>query len=38
MEPAPGHVTDIFLTHTCASDYNHWYRQKQVLNNKLVWS
>ena len=38
MEPAPGHVTDIFLTHTCASDYNDWYRQKQVLDNKLVCS
>jgi len=30
VEPAPGHTVDAFVTHTAASDYNHWYRQRQV--------
>ena len=24
IEPSPGHTVDVFLTHTCASDYNSW--------------
>ena len=24
IEPSPGHLVDVFLTHTCASDYNSW--------------
>lgn len=35
IEPSPGHIVDVFLTHTCASDYNSWYRQtqaKQLVN------
>jgi len=30
IEPAPGHIVDVFWTHTCASDDNDYYRQKQV--------
>jgi len=30
IEPYDDHIVDVFLTHTCASDYNSWYRQKQV--------
>jgi len=30
IEPSPGHIVDVFLTHTAASDYNYYYRQKQV--------
>jgi len=30
IEPFPGHIVDIFVTHTCASDDNSYYRQKQV--------
>jgi len=30
IEPFPGHIVDIFVTHTCASDDNSEYRQKQV--------
>jgi len=30
IEPFPGHIVDIFVTHTCASDDNAVYRQKQV--------
>ena len=30
IEPAADHIVDVYLTHTCASDYNDWYRQKQV--------
>ena len=30
IEPAPGHLVDVFWTHTAASDNNDWYRQKQV--------
>lgn len=29
IESSPGHTVDVFLTHTCASDYNSWYRQNQ---------
>ena len=31
IEPFPGHIVDIFVTHTCASDDNSYYRQKQVI-------
>ena len=30
IEPFPGHIVDVFVTHTCASDDNSYYRQKQV--------
>jgi len=30
IEPFPGHIVDVFVTHTCASDDNSFYRQKQV--------
>ena len=30
IEPFPGHIVDVFVTHTCASDDNSEYRQKQV--------
>jgi len=30
IEPFPDHIVDVFLTHTCASDYNYKYRQEQV--------
>jgi len=30
IEPYDDHIVDVFLTHTCASDYNYKYRQMQV--------
>jgi len=30
IEPKPGYIVDVFWTHTCASDYNDYYRQRQV--------
>ena len=30
IEPFPGHIVDVFVTHTCASDDNADYRQLQV--------
>lgn len=30
IEPHPNVTVDVFITHTCASDYNYYYRQKQV--------
>jgi len=30
IEPHPNVTVDIYVTHTCASDYNSYYRQKQV--------
>jgi len=30
IEPAKGYIVDLFVTHTCASDYNYYYRQRQV--------
>lgn len=30
IEPHPNVTVDVFVTHTCASDYNHYYRQRQV--------
>jgi len=30
IEPGPNVTLDVFVTHTCASDYNYWYRQRQV--------
>jgi len=30
IEPLEGYIVDVFVTHTCASDYNHYYRQRQV--------
>jgi len=30
IEPKKGHLVDVFVTHTCASDYNYYYRQRQV--------
>jgi len=30
IEPFEDYIVDVFLTHTCASDGNSWYRQKQV--------
>jgi len=30
IEPAEGYIVDVFVTHTCASDYNYYYRQRQV--------
>eukprot|EP00092_Neocalanus_flemingeri_P026367 GFUD01028583.1.p1 GENE.GFUD01028583.1~~GFUD01028583.1.p1 ORF type:complete len:338 (-),score=73.61 GFUD01028583.1:163-1176(-) len=30
IEPAKGYIVDMFVTHTCASDYNYYYRQRQV--------
>jgi len=30
IEPAPGHIVDVFWTHTAASDYNGGIREKQV--------
>jgi len=34
IEPYRNLTVDLFLTHTCASDYNYYYRQRQV--NELV--
>jgi len=30
IEPHPNVTVDVFVTHTCASDGNRWYRQRQV--------
>jgi len=30
IEPKQGYIVDVFWTHTCASDYNDFYRQRQV--------
>lgn len=30
IEPHPNVTVDVFVTHTCASDYNYYYRQRQV--------
>jgi len=30
IEPEKDYVVDMFVTHTCASDYNYYYRQRQV--------
>ena len=30
IEPTEGYIVDVFVTHTCASDYNYYYRQRQV--------
>jgi len=30
IEPFKDHIVDVFLTHTCASDGNSYYRQKQA--------
>jgi len=30
IEPSNGTIVDLYVTHTCASDYNYWYRQRQV--------
>merc|ERR1712080_258702 len=30
VEPHPNVTVDVFVTHTCASDYNFWYRQRQI--------
>jgi len=30
IEPHPNMTIDVFVTHTCASDYNFYYRQRQV--------
>lgn len=30
VEPHPNITVDLFVTHTCASDYNYYYRQRQV--------
>lgn len=30
IEPHPNVTVDVYVTHTCASDYNFFYRQKQV--------
>jgi len=30
VEPHPNVTVDVFVTHTCAEDYNYWYRQRQV--------
>jgi len=30
IEPRPNVTVDVYVTHTCASDYNSWYRQRQV--------
>jgi len=30
VSPVPGYLVDVFVTHTCAGDYNHYYREKQV--------
>lgn len=34
IEPHRNFTVDVFLTHTCAEDYNSWYRERQV--NELV--
>ena len=36
VEPSPGHLVDVFLTHTAASDYNDYYRQRQVQLNLVT--
>ena len=30
MEPHPNVTVDVFVTHTIAGDYNHYYRQRQI--------
>jgi len=30
VEPVNGTLVDVFVTHTCASDYNFYYRQRQI--------
>jgi len=30
VEPHPNVTVDVFVTHTCAEDYNYWYRQRQI--------
>lgn len=30
IEPHRNFTVDVFLTHTCAEDYNSWYRERQV--------
>jgi len=30
VEPHPNVTVDVFVTHTCAEDYNFWYRQRQI--------
>jgi len=30
VEPVNGTLVDFYVTHTCASDYNYYYRQRQV--------
>lgn len=30
VEPHPNVTVDVFVTHTCANDYNYYYRQRQI--------
>jgi len=30
IEPVKNHTVDVFVTHTCASDYNSYYRERQA--------
>jgi len=30
ISPVDGTLVDVYVTHTCASDYNYYYRQRQV--------
>ena len=31
IEPEKDYLVDMYVTHTCASDYNYYYRQRQVV-------